>query len=143
MTIPTSEKKLLVFGLETGMLAAVIVQTFTKDFQRTGSNVTCENYFTNLSLAETLAKQKTDDGGNSKKKQNSYLSDFNRFPLLSRPETALITYQGKRTQNVILLSTMHNRTKLSQDNNTPEIVLHYNKTTGRVVAMDQMVHAFT
>ena len=49
-------------------LAAVIVQTLTKDFQWTGSNVTYENYFTNLSLAETLAKQKTDDGGNSKKK---------------------------------------------------------------------------
>ena len=39
-------------------LAAVIVQTLTKDFQRNGVNVTCENYFTNLSLAETLAKQK-------------------------------------------------------------------------------------
>ena len=33
-------------------LAAVIVQTLTKDFQWTRSNVTCGNYFTNLSLAK-------------------------------------------------------------------------------------------
>ena len=45
----------------------------------------------------------------------------------------MVTYQGKRTQNGILLSTMHNKAKLSQDNNEPEIVLHYNKTKGRVV----------
>ena len=38
---------------------------------------------------------------------------------------------------------MHNKAKVSQGNNKPEIVLHYNKTEGRVVAMDQMVHAFT
>ena len=38
-------------------LAAVIVQTLTKDFQWTRSNVTCGNYFTNMSLAKTLAKQ--------------------------------------------------------------------------------------
>ena len=41
------------------MLAQLlIVQTPTKDFQWTGSNVTCGNYFRNLSLAENLAKQK-------------------------------------------------------------------------------------
>ena len=28
---------------------------------------------------------------------------------------------------------MHNKAKLSQDNNEPEIVLQYNKTKGRVV----------
>ena len=39
-------------------IAAGIVQTLTKDFQGTGRNVTCDNYFTNLSLAENLAKQK-------------------------------------------------------------------------------------
>ena len=52
---------------------------------------------------------------------------------LFRPETALVTYQGKRTQNGILLSKKPNKAKLSQDNNEPEIVLHYNKTKGRVV----------
>ena len=39
-------------------IAAGIVQALTKDFQGTGRNVTCDNYFTNLSLAENLAKQK-------------------------------------------------------------------------------------
>ena len=35
---------------------------------------------------------------------------------------------------------MHNKAKVSQDNNKPEIVHHYK---GGVVAMEQMVHAFT
>ena len=38
--------------------------------------------------------------------------------------------------------TPQHNAKVSQDKNKPKIILQYNKTKGRVVAMDQMVHAF-
>ena len=90
------------FGGRNFDLAAFIVQTLTKDFQWTRSNVTCGNYFSNLSSAKTLAKQNLTIVGTVKRSK----THFNRFPLLFIPETALITYQSKGTQNVILLSTM-------------------------------------
>ena len=63
-------------------LAAVIVQTLTKDFQWTGSNVTCGNYFTNLSLAKTLAKQNLTIVGTVKR--NKTLLSL-RFQQISSP----------------------------------------------------------
>ena len=63
-------------------LAALIVQTLTKDFQWTRSNVTCGNYFTNLSLAKTLAKQNLTIVGTVKR--NKTLLSL-RFQQISSP----------------------------------------------------------
>ena len=63
-------------------LAAVIVQTLTKDFQWTRSNVACGNYFTNLSLAKTLAKQNLTIVGTVKR--NKTLLSL-RFQQISSP----------------------------------------------------------
>ncbi|KAK3733767.1 hypothetical protein RRG08_026878 [Elysia crispata] len=61
---------------------------------------------------------------------------------LFRHETTFVSFQNKREKNVLLLSTMHIKAEVG-DNDKPDIVLTYNKTKGGVDAMDQMTQAFT
>ena len=126
--------------------------SLTEDFQGSGRNVTCDNYFTDLKLAESLAKTKLTMIGTIKRNKTFLPLDFQEKKAISlgeskflfRNETTLLSYQRKRQKNVLLLSTMHSKAEIvAEKNNKPKMVLAYNKTKGGVDAMDQMAHAFT
>ncbi|GFN87506.1 PiggyBac transposable element-derived protein 4 [Plakobranchus ocellatus] len=132
-------------------IAASTVERLTQDVKGTGRNITCDNYFTDLKLAESLAKQKLTMIGTVKRNKTFLPVDFQAkkaLPLgeskfLFRHETTLVSFQSKRPKNVILLSTTHQKPEICPETTKPDIVLHYNKTKGGVDAMDQMAHAFT
>ncbi|KAK3765295.1 hypothetical protein RRG08_013264 [Elysia crispata] len=133
-------------------IVAGILMSLTEDFQGSGRNVICDNYFTDLKLAESLAKTKLTMIGTIKRNKTFLPLDFQEkkaIPLgeskfLFRNKTTLLSYQNKRPKNVLLLSTMHSKAEIvAEKNNKPEMVLAYNKTKGGVDAMDQMAHAFT
>ncbi|XP_059169788.1 piggyBac transposable element-derived protein 4-like [Physella acuta] len=134
-------------------IASEIVVSLTRDFQGSGRNITTDNYFTHLQLAETMAKSRLTLVGTVKRNKTFLPKDFQQkkhLPLndsafLFRPETTLVSYQSKKQKNVLLLSTMHNNPDIDSTNalKKPEIVLYYNKTKGGVDAMDQMAKAFT
>ena len=57
----------------------------------------------------------------------------------------LCSYQGHRSKNVILVSSMHNEAALdpSNEKQKPEVVLFYNETKGGVDSMDKMALSYT
>ncbi|GFR99069.1 PiggyBac transposable element-derived protein 4 [Elysia marginata] len=57
-------------------IAANVVYTLTSDFQGTGRNVTCDNYFTDLKLAESLAKTKLTVVGTVKRNKTFLPREF-------------------------------------------------------------------
>lgn len=127
------------------------VLKLTEDFTGSGRNVTCDNFFTNLDLAERLVKKNLTLVGTIRRNKPVLPETFQakkNLPLgesafLFRKETTLVSYQSKRAKNVLLLSTMHSAPERCEASGKPEIVLAYNKTKGGVDALDQMAHAFT
>ena len=99
-----------------------------------GRNIACDNYFTDLKLAETLTKNKLTMVGMIKRNKRFLPKAFQEkkhIPLgeskfLFRHETTLMSFQSKRQKNVLLLSTMHNKAEVG-DNGKPDIVLTCNK----------------
>ena len=56
-------------------------------------------------------------------------------------KAAIVSYQGSKKKNVVVLSSMHDTIDIPKDDNPktkPQMVLTYNKTKGGVDTMDQM-----
>ena len=131
-------------------LGAKTVVELTKGFK--GRNVTCDNYFTTLDLANDLHKENMTMVGTVKRNKAFLPKEFQAKKSLAlydskfvfRKESTLVSYQSKRQKNVILLSTMHNDPETADSEmKKPEIVLKYNETKGGVDTMDFMAHSFT
>ncbi|GFO30288.1 PiggyBac transposable element-derived protein 4-like protein [Plakobranchus ocellatus] len=110
-------------------IAASTVERLTQVFKGTGRNITCDNYFTDLKLAESLAKQKLTMIGTVKRNKTFLPVDFQAkkaLPLgeskfLFRHETTLVSFQSKRPKNVILLSTTHQKPEICPETTKPDI----------------------
>ncbi|KAK7099729.1 piggyBac transposable element-derived protein 4-like isoform X2 [Littorina saxatilis] len=124
-------------------------------FFKSGRNVTCDNYFTDLELAETLSKNGLTVVGTVRGNKRFLPNSFKTGRHLGLYDsefayngaTTVVNYQSKRRKSVILLSTMHDtgvvdRTPENQKKK-PEIVLFYNATKGAVDTVDKMAHAYT
>lgn len=117
-----------------------------------GYNITVDNFFTTVNLADELLRNKTTLVGtvrlnnrflNERQKEKSplYTTDF--FTDESEKKI-LVSYQSKKNKKVILLSTQHKRAKiLKGEKRKPEIVDYYNKTKAGVDQIDGMVKNYS
>ena len=122
-----------------------VVETLTEGYQRTHRNVTCDNYFIDLALAQTLLSQGLTLVGTLRKNKRFIPAEF--LPNRNRPEKSntevfdftekatLMSSVPKRSRAVILLSTMHHNAHVVEDKK-PEIIIHYNATEGGVDSLD-------
>ena len=119
-------------------------------FLEKGRNVTTDNYFTSLPLANTLLAHKTTIVGTMNRIRREMppctKAQMERFSskVLRAGEATLTIYQGKPRKNISLLSTMHQT--VSTDNGPkkmPETVSHYNSTKYGVDVMDQMARLYS
>ncbi|XP_076735180.1 uncharacterized protein LOC143414518 [Maylandia zebra] len=116
-----------------------------------GRNVTTDNFFTSLSLAQKLLRLKTTILGTVNKicreiPQSTRQTDRNEFTtqVFSTSAATLTAYAAKRKKTVYILSSMHS--VVQTDNTTkrkPNTVTLYNKTKCGVDVMDQMVREYT
>ncbi|KAL8572469.1 hypothetical protein ACOMHN_005615 [Nucella lapillus] len=129
------------------------VLQLAEPFFKSGRNVTCDNYFTDLILAESLLQNGLTMVGTvrankrflpisfkDQRKLCLYDSDF-----AYNKAVTLLNYQSKRRKSVVALSTMHT-TGIVNDTTAkkkPEIILFYNSTKGAVDTLDKMAHAYT
>lgn len=128
-----------------------IVKNLSEQYADSGRNVTCDNFFTDLKLAEELLKKKLSIVGTVRRNKKFLPPSFQMkkdLPLMEskflfREGISLVSFQGKRNKNTILLSTMHSDTAVDEESGKPEIVLTYNKTKGGVDSLDQMAHSFS
>ena len=116
-----------------------VVMTLSLPYQNKGRNITMDNYFTDLTLAESLLKKRTTIVGTVKRNKRFLPAVFKAKKSLKLNESlfgftktaALVTYQGHKHKNVCLLSTQHDKPITAEgERKKPDIVLNYNSNKG-------------
>lgn len=123
-------------------------------FFKSGRNVTCDNYFTDHVLTETLLKNGLTTVGVVRQNKRFLPDSFEskkKLPLhdsrfMFDKNHTLVQYQSKKNKQVVLISTMHDTGVIdatpANAKRKPEIVLFYNDTKGAVDTVDKMAHAY-
>ncbi|KAL4008950.1 hypothetical protein ACER0C_002802 [Sarotherodon galilaeus] len=132
-------------------LSENVVMRLMELFLDKGRNVTTDNFFTSLSLAQKLLRRKTTILGTVNKirreiPQSARYTNRNEFTtqVFSTTAATLTAYAAKRKKTVYILSSMHS--VVQTDNTTkrkPNTVTLYNTTKCGVDVMDQMVREYT
>lgn len=118
-----------------------------------GRNVTTDNFFTSLKLAEKLRSESTSIVGTMRRARrevpancrNIRTKRYETFILKSATNTTLTIYQGKPGKNVIVLSTLHENIHIDAESKKklPETIQFYNETKVGVDIIDQMARKYT
>jgi len=129
-----------------------VVLRLLEPFLHKGRNVTTDNFFTSVSLANELQKRNTSIVGTLNKVRREVPPSLKnaRDPLHSTViykmgDITLTSYQGKVKKNVIILSTMHSGVLVDQtaEKKTPDTVKYYNDTKCGVDVVDQMSRKYS
>lgn len=129
------------------------VRQLCSGFRHTGRNITTDNFFTSVPLAEhllekgltivgTLRQNKPDIPPVMKasKSREVHCTEFG-----FNGSMTMIRYIRKKGKAVVLLSTMHHSKMVDENSQKKktEIILFYNQTKGGVDTVDQMVGYYT
>nr|QPD02190.1 PiggyBac2 [Dichotomius schiffleri] len=135
---------------------AEVVTRLITPINKSGRNVTHDNWFTSIPLAHKLLhdhnlttvgtvrknkKELPERFTNSRDRHvNSSLFGF------GKNNTTLVSYVPKKGRVVVLLSTMHNSKTIDPDSGDakkPEIITFYNTTKGGVDVVDEMCSTYS
>ena len=135
-------------------LAESVMLKLTDKIKGKGYNITCDNFFTSLPVAEKLARNKISIVGTIRKNRRELsfqmtqpLPDkiyYSRFMWHDRSNALFVNYQPKRNKSVCLLSTMHSSPDVDTDSRKqkPNVILFYNKNKVGVECFDQMTRLY-
>lgn len=96
-------------------IAKSVVERLSQHIYGSNRNVTTDNWFTSIELAESLKTNKLTFLGTIRKNKRQLPSDI-----------------SKKGKNVLLLSTMHHGDDINCRNNKSEMIMAYNETKGGV-----------
>lgn len=130
-------------------LSNYYVETLTKSIHGSSRNVTMDNWFTSIPLAEKLLTNpyKLTVVGTLRKNKKEVPKEFITINKDRKVHTSLFAYNEKATlvsykpkanKHVLLLSTMHETGAINDTTHKPEIIHTYNSTKGAVDTFDQM-----
>lgn len=129
-------------------LATYFVKELSKPYHGTNRNLTMDNWFTSVPMAEELLKPpyKLTVVGTLRSNKREIPKEMANTR--SRPvgtslfgfdkEMTLVSYKPKSNKVVYLLSTTHDQPTINSDSKKPEIIEFYNSTKGAVDTVDQM-----
>ncbi|XP_025191777.1 piggyBac transposable element-derived protein 4-like [Melanaphis sacchari] len=117
----------------------------------TNRNVTTDNWFTSIELAEQLRVKKLTLVGTLRKNKREVpphmLVVKNLPPMTTRflhaPEMTLLSFSKTKNKNVLVLSTMHETETINEISKKPEQIEFYNKTKGGVDVFDKLCHQYS
>ena len=147
MSILKLKKKKLRFGAS---LAVSVVVNLCKRIKRKGYNITCDNFFTSLLVAEKLTRDKLSIvgtmGKNRRELCKKMIESENKATYSTKfywhdPSNFLfVKYQAKEKKSVCLLSSMQDSTDVdtSNEKKKPELILFYNANKVGVDCFDQI-----
>ncbi|CAD6218015.1 GSCOCG00011413001-RA-CDS [Cotesia congregata] len=126
-----------------------VVKRLTSPILKTGRNVTCDNYFTSVPLANHLLENNTTLVGTIRKNKREIpkeMTEIKTRPIYSSKflfsnTSMLVSYVPKKSKNVLMYSTLHNSTKIDKETGEklkPEVVTFYNRTKAGVDVVDQL-----
>lgn len=130
-----------------------VVLSLTQDIQKSGRNITCDNFFTSIGLARKLLSRQLTIVGTIRRNRKELPSEFvtvkdrEVYSTLFgfQDDSMIVSYCPKKGKIVTLLSTMHSEPDIDHSNEKkkPEVILAYNATKGGVDTMDQMVRCYS
>lgn len=137
-----------------GPLGEHVVLSLAKNLYNTGLNVTSDNFFTSLQLANKLLEQNLTLLGTirahrreipfafrSFKERTLYSSEF---LYTTEKNIQLVSYKCKKNKVVLVLSSQHQSTAVSDcPKKTPVSIQDYNATKVGTDVMDQMISYYT
>lgn len=133
----------------TGIASDIVTQLCAR-YYKTGRNVTFDNFFTSLELAQSLRANGLTSVGTVRKNKKFVPSQFlahrnreegsNLFGF--RQIMTLLSHVPKRNKAVLILSTLHHTGRV-EENGKAKINLFYNKTKGGVDVLDELCHTYT
>lgn len=128
------------------------VKELAQHYLKSGRNITCDNFFTDIELARWLERNGLSAVGTVRKNKRFLPPSFQKGKGIRKFESefafqegaALVAYKSNDKKHVVALSTMHNDTHVGDDRKKkPEIIRFYNKTKGGVDTFDYMCHSFS
>ena len=132
-------------------LGSTVVKNTTGPWLGTGRNIVCDNFFTNIPLAEELLHRQTTIVGTLRKNKREIPPEL--LPNKDRPEKSSVfafsgnltmaSYVPNKGKAVFLLSTQHHDKATEGDDHKPEVILYYNQKKSGVDNMDHLCAAFT
>lgn len=133
-------------------LSEHIVMKLMQPYLQKGRNVTTDNFFTSLNLAEKLQQKDTSIVGTMNRMRKEIPTEiktrkenlYNSIILKHDNGATLTVYQGKKNKNVLVLSTVHQDIQISDGRKkTPESIQYYNETKYGVDVLDQMARLYS
>ena len=134
-------------------LGSKVVLKLSEPFQKSGRNITSDNFFTNLELGRKLLMQNFTIVATIRKNRKKLPAEFvstkdrKEFTTLYgfQKKAMIACYCPKKEKMVTLLSTMHldKGTESPGPEKKPEVITYYNAKKGGVDTTDQMVRWFT
>lgn len=140
---------------ELSNAAKDVVHRLTEPIENTGRNITLDNWFTSIPLAEELLQKKLTLVGTLRKNKPQLpreLIDIKKRILYStifayNNQITALSYVPKKGKNVVLISTKHSNSNdidsTTGDAKKPEIISFYNTTKGGVDTVDKMRGTYT
>ena len=121
----------------------------TKEIKNSGRNVTCDNFFIILPLAQNLWKN-ANYRWNTKNKPELSLQfamakgrEVKSTLFGFQNDAIIVSYCPKKNCVVPMLSTMHSQPDVAATSDKkPEVILYYNCTKGYVDTLDRMVRTY-
>jgi hypothetical protein len=129
-----------------------VVMRLMSPYLNKGRNVTTDNFFTTASLARTIQAKDTSIVGTVSRTRREIpavlameRATLHETTLLRNGDGATLTvYQGKGSNNVLLLSTLHSTIDIGTNRKKlPDTVQFYNKTKCAVDILDQMARRYS
>ena len=123
-----------------------------EDIEKSGRNITCDNFFKNLSLAQKLLQKKLTLVRTIRKNKPELPMEFAvakgqnvKSTVFGFQQDAMIaSYCPKKNRVVNMLSAMHSQPEIDiTSDQKPSIILFYNKTKGGVDTLDRMVRSYS
>lgn len=135
-TLSADDKKLLIPSQAVVRLA--------KDIFGSHRNITCDNWFVSVELAQVLLKNGLTLVGTMKKNKPQIPPEFQPSKERDIPSSiygftedlTLLSFAPKKMKAVMLLSSMHHSAYTDKANSKPEIISFYNATKGGVDTLD-------
>ena len=130
-----------------------IVHELCSPLQHSGRNVTADNFFTSVQLAESLLNKNLTLVGTlrqnkpdippimkASKSRERYSTEFG-----FKGNTTMVSYVPKKGKAVIMLSTMHHDKAIDEGSSKkkPEVIQYYNGTKAGVDTFDQMIRTYS
>ncbi len=124
-----------------------VVHDLVSPWYNTGRNVSADNLFTSVELAEELLKKRLTYVGTVRKnkaaipaemlvtKGKEVLSSTHVFS----GQMTLVSYIPKKNKSVVVLSTQHHDAKVEGSKKKPEIISYYNSTKSGVDNLDHLI----